>query len=77
VPKERLLGAGGQKRVNGPELVEAHGFAAKDAMHAARLGYQGLELLRDRTPHAPHARAGTVACDGDPPGPAHVPAAPA
>jgi hypothetical protein len=43
--KERLLGARGQKRVNRPELVEAHGFDTKYAMHAARLGYQGLELM--------------------------------
>jgi uncharacterized protein len=43
--KERLLGARGQKRVNRPEIVEAHGFDTKYAMHAARLGYQGVELL--------------------------------
>jgi uncharacterized protein len=43
--KERLLGSRGQKRVNRPELVEAHGFDTKYAMHAARLGYQGLELV--------------------------------
>ena len=43
--KERLLGTRGQKRVNRPELVEAHGFDTKYAMHAVRLGYQGLELL--------------------------------
>jgi uncharacterized protein len=43
--KERLLGTRGQKRVNRPELVEAHGFDTKYAMHAARLGYQGVELL--------------------------------
>ena len=43
--KERLLGSRGQKRVNRPELVEAHGFDTKYAMHAARLGHQGLELL--------------------------------
>src|ERR1043166_5140527 len=43
--KERLLGTRGQKRVNRPELVEAHGFDTKYAMHAARLGYQGLEPL--------------------------------
>jgi hypothetical protein len=43
--RERLLGARGQKRVNRPELVEAHGFDTKYAMHAARLGYQGVELL--------------------------------
>src|SRR6478609_5772244 len=43
--KERLLGTRGQKRVNRPELVEAHGFDTKYAMHALRLGYQGIELL--------------------------------
>jgi hypothetical protein len=43
--KERLLGTRGQKRVNRPELVDAHGFDTKYAMHAARLGYQGLELV--------------------------------
>jgi hypothetical protein len=43
--KERLLGSRGQKRVNRPELVEAHGFDTKYAMHALRLGYQGRELL--------------------------------
>jgi predicted nucleotidyltransferase len=43
--KERLLGIRGQKRVTRPELVEAHGFDTKYAMHALRLGYQGVELL--------------------------------
>src|ERR1051326_3975875 len=43
--KERLLGTRGQRRVNRPELVDAHGFDTKYAMHAARLGYQGIELL--------------------------------
>ena len=43
--KERLLGTRGQRNVNRPELVEAHGFDTKYAMHAARLGYQGIELL--------------------------------
>jgi hypothetical protein len=43
--KERLLGTRGQMRVNRPELVEAHGYDTKYAMHAARLGYQGLEVL--------------------------------
>jgi predicted nucleotidyltransferase len=41
----RLVGTRGGKRVNRPELVEAHGFDTKYAMHALRLGYQGLELL--------------------------------
>ena len=31
--KERLLGTRGQKRVNRPELVDAHGFDTKYAMH--------------------------------------------
>jgi predicted nucleotidyltransferase len=43
--KERLLGSRGQRNVNRPELVAAHGFDTKYAVHAARLGYQGLELL--------------------------------
>jgi predicted nucleotidyltransferase len=43
--KERLLETRGRKGVNRPELVEAHGFDTKYAMHAARLGYQGIELL--------------------------------
>ena len=40
-----MLGQRGQLRVNRPELIEAHGFDTKYAMHAARLGHQGLELL--------------------------------
>ena len=43
--KERLLGTRGQRNVNRPELVEAHGYDTKYAMHAARLGYQGIELV--------------------------------
>jgi hypothetical protein len=43
--RERLVGTRGQRNANRPELVEAHGFDTKYAMHAARLGYQGLELL--------------------------------
>ena len=45
--KERLMGVRGQKRVNRPELVGAHGYDTKYAMHAARLGYQGIELLEN------------------------------
>ena len=42
----RRAGArGGAFRVNRPELIEAHGFDTKYAMHAARLGHQGPELL--------------------------------
>jgi uncharacterized protein len=43
--KERLLGVRGQKRVKRPELVAAHGFDTKYAMHVVRLGYQGIELM--------------------------------
>jgi uncharacterized protein len=43
--KERLMGTRGQRRVNRPELIEAHGFDTKYAMHVARLGLQGIELL--------------------------------
>lgn len=49
----RLLGVrgGGHGRRGGggrEELIGAHGYDTKYAMHCARLGYQGLELLRDR-----------------------------
>jgi uncharacterized protein len=43
--KERLIGTRGQRRVNRPELIEAHGFDTKYAMHVTRLGLQGIELL--------------------------------
>jgi predicted nucleotidyltransferase len=43
--KERLIGTRGQRRVNRPELIKAHGFDTKYAMHVARLGLQGIELL--------------------------------
>jgi uncharacterized protein len=43
--KERLIGTRGQKRVNRPELIEAHGFDTKYAMHVVRLGRQGIELM--------------------------------
>jgi hypothetical protein len=33
--------------VNRPELVAAHGFDTKYAMHVVRLGYQGIELLSE------------------------------
>lgn len=43
--RERLLGERGQMRVTRDELVEAHGYDSKFAMHALRLGYQGVEYL--------------------------------
>jgi hypothetical protein len=50
---ERLLGTRGRGHgVRGgggrPELVAQHGFDTKYAMHCARLGFQGLELLETR-----------------------------
>jgi len=56
--KERLLGTRGQKRVNRPELVEAHGYDTKYAMHAARLGHQGIELLESGRLTLPLAEPG-------------------
>jgi hypothetical protein len=44
--RERLLGQRGQMRVTRTELIEAHGYDTKFAMHALRLGYQGVEYLR-------------------------------
>jgi|SRR5215472_2425053 len=35
----------GKARTSRPELVEAHGYDTKYAMHALRLGVQGVELL--------------------------------
>lgn len=34
--------------VNRPELIEKHGYDTKSAMHAARLAFQGFELIRYR-----------------------------
>lgn len=43
--KERLLGERGQMRVTRTELIEKYGYDTKFAMHALRLGYQGVEFL--------------------------------
>ena len=37
---------------NRPELVAAHGYDTKYAMHALRLGLQGIELLTTGSHHA-------------------------
>lgn len=42
--KEKMLGQRAHT-VNRPDLVEAHGYDTKFAMHALRLGLQGIELL--------------------------------
>jgi predicted nucleotidyltransferase len=43
---ERFLGTRGQRRINRPELVRAHGYDTKYAMHVLRLGLQGVELMK-------------------------------
>ena len=43
---ERLLGQRGQMRVTRTELVKRHGYDTKFAMHAVRLGMQGVEYLK-------------------------------
>lgn len=43
--KERLLGLRGGRHTNRPELEVQHGYDTKYAMHALRLGYQGIELI--------------------------------
>jgi len=43
--RERLLGQRGQMRVTRTELIKQHGYDSKFAMHAARLGFQGVEYL--------------------------------
>lgn len=43
--RERLLGLRGQMRVTRTELIQKHGYDTKYAMHATRLGYQGIEYL--------------------------------
>lgn len=45
--RRRLEGTQGGKDVNRPELVEKYGYDTKYAMHALRLGFQGLELMKD------------------------------
>lgn len=42
---QRLLGERGQLRVTRTDLIEAHGYDTKYAMHVLRLGYQGVELM--------------------------------
>lgn len=43
--RQRLMGERGGKDVSRPELVEAHGYDTKYAMHMCRLGIQGIELM--------------------------------
>lgn len=43
--RERLRGERGQMRTTRQELIDAHGFDTKYAMHVLRLGYQGVQFL--------------------------------
>jgi uncharacterized protein len=54
---------GAGAHTNRPELVAVHGYDTKYAMHALRLGLQGIELLTTgRTPCLhPNPAAGTSA----------------
>lgn len=45
ISQRRALTGERSKKVARPELVEAHGYDTKFAMHALRLGLQGIELL--------------------------------
>jgi uncharacterized protein len=43
--QQAAMNGDARPRVNGPELLAAHGYDTKHAMHALRLGLQGIELL--------------------------------
>jgi len=44
--RERLLGQRGQMRVTRTELIKRYGYDTKFAMHAVRLGFQGVEYMK-------------------------------
>jgi uncharacterized protein len=48
VSQRRALNGERTKKVSRPELVERYGYDTKFAMHALRLGYQGIEYLTGR-----------------------------
>lgn len=60
--KQRLLGERGQKRINRPELVEKYGYDTKYAMHAVRLGLQGVELAMTARLSLPMTEPGRSIC---------------
>ncbi len=60
--KERLLGQRGQMRVTRTELIARHGYDTKFAMHALRLGYQGVEFLSTGRLTLPMQRSPRDAC---------------
>lgn len=44
--RQRLMGERGQMNVKRPELVERYGFDTKYAGHILRLGFQGIDYMR-------------------------------
>lgn len=48
ISQKKALKGERSKKVQRPELVERYGFDTKFAMHALRLGYQGIEYLTER-----------------------------
>lgn len=49
VSQKKALKGERTKKVNRPELVEKYGFDTKFAMHALRLGYEGIEYMQHGT----------------------------
>lgn len=49
-------------RVTRTDLIEAHGYDTKFAMHALRLGYQGVEYLRTGRLTLPMTTTGREHC---------------
>ena len=49
-------------KTNRPELVHTHGYDTKFAMHAVRLGYQGVELMRTGNINLPMTGEALKAC---------------
>jgi uncharacterized protein len=62
--KQRLLGIRGQMRVTRTELIERHGYDTKFAMHAVRLGFQGIEYMSTGRLTLPLAPAESEICMG-------------
>lgn len=46
--RERLAGERGQRNVTRPELIDKYGYDVKYASHLLRLGFQGIEMARER-----------------------------
>jgi hypothetical protein len=60
----RMLGTKNGHKPNRPELIERFGYDTKYAMHATRLGLQGVELMRSGILHLPMLDAPRGLCKG-------------